>query len=155
MLLSHAGIPLKAHSQPRRWIDLNVSDIKIFVAHLIVMGLVRKPIMARYWSTYTLTRTSFFGKVLSRDTFQNILMNLHISDNNTDYPYDNPIHDPLHKVRAFIQMYERTFQLVYRHRCDISYDEACCPFKGRVQFHIYNANKMAKFHLKLFQVCEA
>ena len=30
-----------------------------------------------------------------------------------------------------------------------------CPFKGRVQFCVYNANKPAKFHLKLFQICEA
>ena len=64
-------------------------------------------------------------------------------------------HDPLHKVRSFIQMCERTFKLVYRPGCDLSYDEACCPFKGRVLFHIYNANKLAKFHLKLFQICEA
>ena len=42
MLLSHAGTPLKAHSQLRRWTNLNASDIKIFVAHLIVMGLVKK-----------------------------------------------------------------------------------------------------------------
>ena len=81
-------------------------------------------------------------------------MNLHIADNNTDYPHDNPNHDPLHKVRAFIQMYERTFQLICKPGCDLSYDNVCCPFKGRVQFHIYNANKEAKFHLKLFQIHE-
>ena len=54
-------------------------------------------------------------------------MNLHVADNNTDYPRDNSNHDPLHKVRAFIQMCERTFQLVYRLGCDLSYDETCCP----------------------------
>ena len=155
MLFSHAGSPLKAHSQLRRWSDLNASDIKIFVAHLIVMGLVKKPNMAKYWSTNSLTRTPFFGKILSRNAFQNILVNLHISDNNTDYPHDNPNHDPLHKVRSFIQMCKRTFQLVYRPGYGLSYDEACCPFKGRVQFCIYNAYKLAKFHLKLFQICDA
>ena len=82
MLFSHAGRPLKAHSQLRRWTDLNASDIKIFVAHLIVM--------AKYWSTNSLTRTPFFGKILSGNIFQNILVNLHISDNNTDYPRDDP-----------------------------------------------------------------
>ena len=51
-------------------------------------------------------------------------------------------------------MCERTFQLVYRPGCDLSYNEACCPFKGQVQFHIYNANKLAKFHLKLSLICE-
>ena len=110
--------------------------------------------MAKYWSTNSLTRTPFFGKILSSNTFQNILVNLYISDNNTDYPHDNPNHDPLHKMRSFTQMCERTIQLVYRPGCDLSYDEACCPVKGRVWFCIYNANKLAKFHLKLFQICE-
>ena len=32
---------------------------------------------------------------------------------------------------------------------------ACCPFKGRVWFQICNANKLARFHPKLFQICEA
>ena len=80
-------------------------------------------------------------------------MNLHISDNNTDYPCDNPYHDPLHKVRANIQMHERTFQLVYRPGCDLSYDEACYVcVKGRVQFCIYNAKKPAKFHLTVSDI---
>ena len=35
------------------------------------------------------------------------------------------------------------------------FDEACCPFTGRVWFHVYNANKLVKFHMKLFQICEA
>ena len=30
-----------------------------------------------------------------------------------------------------------------------------CPLKGRVWFCVYNANKLAKFHLKLFQICVA
>ena len=85
----HAGSPLKAHSCLRRWSNLNASDIMIFVTHLIVIGLVKKPNMAKYWSTNSLMRTTFFGKRLSRNTFQNILMNLHIADNNADYPHDN------------------------------------------------------------------
>ena len=103
-------------------------------------------------------------KLFDKDTilWQNIVKKylpeysseLHISDNNTDYPHENPNHDPLHKVRPFIQMCERAFQLVYRPGCDLSFDEACCPFKGRVWFCVYNSNKPAKFHMKLFQICE-
>ena len=52
-------------------------------------------------------------------------------------------------------MCARTYQLVYRPGCDLSFDEARCPFKERVQFCTYNANKPAKCHMKLFQICEA
>ena len=41
MLFSHAGSPLKTHSQLRRQINVNASDIQIFVGHLIVVGLVK------------------------------------------------------------------------------------------------------------------
>ena len=37
----------------------------------------------------------------------------------------------------------------------MSFDEACCPFKGRVKFHVYNPMKPNRFHIKLFQVSEA
>ena len=131
MLFSQAGSPLKAHSQLRRWRNLNSSDIKIFVAHLIVMGLIKRTNMAKYWSTNSLTKRPFFGKILSGNTFQNILMNLHISDNNPDYPHDNSNHDPLHKVRALIQMFARTFQLVYRPECDLSMVRTVVLLKGK------------------------
>ena len=37
----------------------------------------------------------------------------------------------------------------------LSFDEACCPFKGRLRFRVYNPMKPNRFHIKLFQVSEA
>ena len=66
MLFSHVGSPLKALSWLRRWSNLNASDIMIFVAHLIVMGLVKKTNIVKYCSTNSLTRTPFFGKIVKK-----------------------------------------------------------------------------------------
>jgi len=139
----------------RRWKEINASDVKMLIAHLIVMGLLKKPNMEKYWTTSEFTRTPFFGKYMPRNTFQILISNLHVADNSTDLPRDDPNHDPLHKVRPFIEMCQRRFQMVYNPGQNLSFDEACCPFKGRLRFKVYNAAKPAKFHIKLFQLCEA
>ena len=37
------------HSRLQGWRDVGEGDIKIFLAHLIAMGLVRKGCMEKYW----------------------------------------------------------------------------------------------------------
>ena len=58
------GSPLKLNFHMRRWKDVNSSDIKVFIAHLIVMGSVKKPNMANYLSLNELTKIEFFGKYM-------------------------------------------------------------------------------------------
>ena len=68
----------KRHARLGTWRDANESYIKIFIAHILIMSSVRKPALHNYWSTKTLSRTSFFGMYLSRNKFQDILWNLHV-----------------------------------------------------------------------------
>ena len=51
----------KRHAWLGTWRDVNESDIKIFIAHILIMSSVRKPALHNYWSTKTLSRTPFFG----------------------------------------------------------------------------------------------
>ena len=92
---------------------------------------------------------------MSRNTFQSILSNLQVVDNLLDVARNRPGHDPLFKVRPFIDMMERTFRQSYKPGRDLSFDEGCMPFRGRVRFKCYNPSKPAKFHLKLFVVTDA
>ena len=43
------------------WKDVGEGDIKIFLANLIAMGLVRKGSMPKYWDHGETVKTSFFG----------------------------------------------------------------------------------------------
>ena len=63
-----------------KWKDVNASDIKIFMAHVIIMYLVQKSAVHSYWSRATLSHTPFFGKYLSCNKFQTILWHLHFND---------------------------------------------------------------------------
>ena len=82
----------------RTWRDINASDIKIFIAHLLVMSSVHKTALHNYWSTTTLSHTPFFGHYIGRNKFQDILWNLHVCDTTNNPTPGSPNHDLLAKV---------------------------------------------------------
>ena len=115
----------------RSWRDVGEGDIKIFLANLIVMGLVRKGSMLKYWDHGETVKTSFFGTDMGHNTFQSIMSNLQVSDSSLDLPRNHPHHDPLFKVCPFMDMMQKNFKRFYKLDSDLSFDEGCCPFKGR------------------------
>ena len=80
------------HHRLSKWIDINESDVKIFLAHVIVMGLVHKPTITKYWRKNELCNTPFFGRYMTRTQFERILANIHLVDNTI------PSQDPLNKI---------------------------------------------------------
>ena len=130
-------------------------DIKIFLAHLIAMGLVRKGCLEKYWDHGETVKTPFFGTYMGRNTFQAILSNLQVSNRNLDLPCNHPLHDPLFKVRPMLEMMDRNFVQSYKCGRDLSFDEGRCLYKGRISFRCYNPSKPAKWYLKLFEVSDA
>ena len=82
----------KQHSRVRKWKDIGDGDVKFFLAHLVAMGLVRQCSIARYWEQGEIVRTPFFGTYMSRNSFQNILSNFQIVDNNDQVPRNHPNH---------------------------------------------------------------
>ena len=155
-VIQHLDNPnYKRNSRLNTWKTVTEKELKIWVAHLIVMGLVRKTDIEKYWSLSELTRTPFFGSYMKRDRFQGILWNFHLNDDSLNPRYGQENHDALAKLRNFLDMCCRTFQHTYSPLSNLSLDEGCCPWKGRLRFKCYNPNKPAKFHIKLFQLCEA
>ena len=137
------------------WVDTTPSDIKLFIAHTLIMGLVKKPDLEKYWNTKSKTNIPFFGQYMSRNRFQSFLWNFHVNDDSQNPLPGRPGHDPLCKIRPFVDMLERNFMYAYKPSRALSFDEACCPFKGRLRFRVYNPMKPNRFHIKLFQVSEA
>ena len=129
--------------------------MKVFVAHLIVMGILKKNSLEQYWSRDNILNMPFFGHYMSRNCFQNILWNLHVSDpDDTNPPKGEANHDPLFLVRPMVDMMQRNFHTKYRPGKELSLDESTCPVKGRVHFKCYNPKKPNRFHIKLFMVSE-
>ena len=137
------------------WKDINAADVKLFFAHIIAMGLLQKSTIAGYWSQKQILKTPFFGKYMSRNTFQLLLSNIHVNDNCANPRRGRAGHDPLHKIRPFIEMCSANFLHAYKPKRELAIDEGCCPWKGRLKFKCYNPRKPHKFHIKLFQLSES
>ena len=136
------------------WRDVGEGDVKIFLTHLIAMGLMRKGNLEKYWDHGETVKAPFFGTYMGRNTFQSILSNFQVSNKDFDLPRNHPNHDPLFKVRPMIDMMDRTFLQAYKCGRDLSFDVGCCPYKGHVHFRCYNPSKYSKWHLKLFEVSD-
>ena len=145
----------KKHCRLNSWWDASTGDIKMFLAHILIMGLVKKPDLEKYWNMNTKSKVPFFGQYMSRNRFQGLLWNFHINDDSQNPPQNMPGHDPLCKLRPFVDMLEQNFIYAYQPSKELSFDEACCPFKGRLRFRVYNPMKPNRFHIKLFQISEA
>ncbi len=141
---------LGSRSRLTKWKAINSGDMKIFVAHLIAMGLVRKSNLENFWAKNLIVNTPFFGKYMARNVFQAIHSNLHFVDNETADKTD-----PLYKLRPFVTMCTENFKRVYKCERELSFDESCCPWKGHLAFKVYNKSKANKFHIKIYQISEA
>ena len=74
------GVDQNACAWLNNWENTSPDKMKVFVAHLIVMGILKKNSLEPYWSRDSILNVPFFGHYMSRKCFQNILWNLHISD---------------------------------------------------------------------------
>ena len=129
--------------------------MKLFVAHLIVMGILKKNSLEQYWSRDRIPNRPFFGHYMSKNCFQNILWNPHVSDPDETNPQKGEAnHDPLILVRPMVDMMPGNVCTKYRPGKELSLDESTCSFKGRVHFKCYNPKKPNRFHIKLFMVSE-
>ena len=83
------------------------------------------------------------------------MSNLQVADSTLDLPHNHPHHDHLFKVCPFMDRLQKNFKRCYKPGRDLSFDEGCCPFKGRLKFRCYNPRKPAKFHIKMFEVSDS
>ena len=78
------------------------------MVHMIIVGLIRKPNVTKYWSCNPLISTPFFGKYMGRMNFECILSNIHLSDNTLQST------NPLAKLKPFIDMCDRNSLHVFK-----------------------------------------
>ena len=90
------GVDQNPCVQLNNWKDTSLDEMRVFLAHLIVMGILKKNSLEQYWSRDSILNMPFFGHYMSRNHFQNILWNLHISDPDETNPKKGEAnHDPL------------------------------------------------------------
>ena len=107
------------------WEDTSPDEMEEFASHLIVMGILKKNSLEQYWSRDSILNMPFFGHYMSRNHFQNILWNLHVSDPDETSPKKGEVnHDPLFLVRPMVEMMQRNFHTKNRPGKELSLEES-------------------------------
>jgi hypothetical protein len=129
--------------------------MNLFFAVIIHMCLVKKQKIKRLPVNKQLHSHSIFRISISRNRFTAILSHLHVNDNATYVPRNEPGHDPLHKIRPFLDHLLIHFPASFSPHENLTIDEDVCGFRGTVIFRVYIKKTPNKYGIKMFTVCDS
>nr|XP_031830867.1 piggyBac transposable element-derived protein 4-like [Nomia melanderi]XP_031830868.1 piggyBac transposable element-derived protein 4-like [Nomia melanderi]XP_031830869.1 piggyBac transposable element-derived protein 4-like [Nomia melanderi] len=134
-----------------KWTELTIPELKKWFGLIIIMGLIRKGKLIDYWSTNPVIETPIFSKVMSRNRFRQILSCLHFSDN--DNMPGNA--DRLFKIQPIVNHFKQKFNDVYKPMQKLLLEEDIIPWRGRLNFQVYNPFKITKYGILIRMLCES
>lgn len=150
---SHPDMP--PHSRLRKWTTTNDGEMKAFLAMTLNMGLMKHQNIQDYWSTSPVLSTPFFGSVMPRDRFLLIMSFLHLSNNDLAIPSGQDGYFPLQKLGTPYINLLQNFQSHYVPVQTIAIDEGMIPWRGNLQFRVYNPDKPVKYGIILYMLCDS
>ena len=141
---------------PRRlakFTEVSRMEMKAYFGIMIIMGMVRLPSIADYWST-----DEFFGnlgikKVMTKNRFEEITCFLHFNDSTREPPREALDFDRLYKVRPVIDYVKGNFLTNFSPSKNISVDEGMIAYKGKLSFRQYMPAKPTKYGIKVWDGC--
>ena len=92
---------------------------------------------------------------MKRDRFSLILRFLHLNDNRHYKKKGEDGHDPLFKLRPFLEPLIVQFQKSYTLSKEVCVDETMIGFKGRLSFIQYMPKKPTKWGMKAFVLADS
>ena len=145
---------LKERSRAKEWKETDAKEIKVFLALLLMQGIVYKPDIEQYFSKRPSLYTPFFRDVMDKDRFILLSKFLHFA-NNEGYDPDGPIPRKLYKLWPILEHMNKRFSEVYKPERDVAVDESLLLWKGRLSWKQYIPSKRARFGMKSFDICES
>ena len=133
----------------RSWVPVTVAELYIFLALTMLMAHVKKHRLRDYWLTGDILTTSGFGRYMPRDRYFAILRFLHLVTNT-----DVHLHDPLWKVRVFMEKMRQRFRSFMKPFQKVVIDESLVLYRGNIHFRQYIPSKRHRFGIKLFVLCD-
>ncbi|KAG8237441.1 hypothetical protein J437_LFUL016253 [Ladona fulva] len=128
-LLSNTG---GKRSMIHNWKDTNSSEVKKFIAVVMMMGINHIPHMRLYWSQNALYRNEFIAKTMQRES-KNV--------------------NRLSKVKPLLDVICCNFKKTLTPGESVVIDESMIPWRGRLFFRQYIPGKAHKYGVKCYKVC--
>ncbi|GFU15916.1 piggyBac transposable element-derived protein 4 [Trichonephila clavipes] len=144
----------RRHSRSKKWEPTSKEEMHVFIALIILQGIVKKPTNEQYWSKRHSISTPFFSKVMSYRRFNLIYRFLHFSDNET---FVTETHEcpKLSKIWPVLKYLTIRFKEVVTPDRDVTIDESLMLFKGRLGWKQYMPLKRSRFGIKSYMLCES
>ncbi|XP_069992307.1 piggyBac transposable element-derived protein 4-like [Penaeus vannamei] len=143
----HRQRPAPRYSHTKDWVDTSASELRVFIALRMAIGLNPKPEQRSYWSTDLFYHSPLFLVTMTRDRFDQLSRYLHMADNEGSHPDDR-----LWKLRPVIETLQPQFSSVYTHPRRITVDESLWKFRGRFAAVTFNPNKRSRFGVKVYKL---
>lgn len=137
------------------WYDTCVSELKLLLGMIIIMGIHKLPAYSDYWSSDCLLGVPSIVSGMPLDRFKVLIKCLHINDNNKMKPRSDPDYDRLHKLRPLFPKLKMNILREYTPNQDLSVDEAMVGFKGRSSLKQYMPMKPTKRGFKVWSLCDS
>lgn len=131
-----------------KWVNSTVEEIYMFIATIMLMSLVGKNNLKKYWSNNKIIETPFFKTLFSQDRFFLLFRALHFVDN------DLPATNKLNKIKNLLDGVREIFKKTFYPFENLCIDESLLLWKGRLSFKIYIPSKRHRFGIKLFVLCD-
>lgn len=142
------SLDVSLNSKMKKWKDTTEAEMYTFFATIMLMGLVGKNSLKKYWTNNPVIETPFFKVLFSQDRFLLLLRALHFSDNDMTT-------DKLCKIRNLLDPLKTIFKTTFYPFQNLCIDESLVLWKGRLSFKIYIPSKRHRFGIKLFVHCDA
>lgn len=146
------------HKSP--WEAINdVAEIKAFFGLCLAMGILKLPLVEMYWQRkFSLFEVNDWGDIMSRNRFTSIMRYLKFCDEEVDKPAvepGQPGYDRLYKVRRFLSIILPKYESEWISAQWLAIDEQMIPYRGRVGFRQFIANKPSRFGIKVWAMADA
>lgn len=146
------------HKSP--WEAINdVAEIKAFFGLCLAMGILKLPLVEMYWQKkFSLFEVNDWGDIMSRNRFSSIMRYLKFCDEQVDKPAvepGQPGYDRLYKVRRFLSIILPKYKNERISSQWLAIDEQMIPYRGRVGFRQFIANKPHRFGIKAWAMADA
>jgi hypothetical protein len=138
----------KEASRLHKWVDINISEMYLFIGLSMLMTRNKHLTIEEFWSTDPLLKSSIFGKSMPRNRYELILQMLHFSDSTIT------VNDRLNKIKLVVDHTRKVFKSTLMPSQGLCIDESIIVFKGRLIFKQFIPSKRHRFGIKLFVLCD-
>lgn len=131
------------------------AEMKAFIGIIIIMGIVKLPQYAFFWSTDEFLGNPGIKKVMAKNRFEELSCYLRFNDSSKEPARGDRDYDRLFKVRPVLDYVRNKCGENFLPSKNISVDEGMIGFRGRLSFRQYMPAKPTKYGIKVWMAADS